>query len=530
MSRAAQWGRTAAVVATGIVVAGGLAATAAVGQDWVDRWTGAEQSAVAAGTREVPVDPSETHLVCPRPVSLPQGADVGDDQFSASQDVASGLAAVVLGADGAETRGLGGGREAELTGGADADVLTTPVERPRVLSAMPQGSALRAAAATGSVTTAGDLRGLAAASCQEPATEHWLVGGDSEVGSSALLVVQNPSARPAAVAVQVYGPNGPVAVGGQGEFTVAAGEQEVVRLDSLAPEQRRLAVHVAASGTRVTATMQIQAIDGLVPAGVDLVEAGAAPGDVVAVDGVVSRGEELEDDHAPVLWLLNPGDRSGTARLTVLGPDGPVTLRGAEQVELAAGAVTAVPVGGLPAGTYTVRVDADVSVAAAARVSVPGEQPEDSVVDGTPHDVAWSAGQVLPDPGAPVAAQVALPPTAAGATVALTAVPPAGADDVTGELTATVRGVDAAGDVAGEQAVTVPVGSTVEVPVADFGAEVGVLVDTDGDREGSAVLTWSVRLRADDGTGADGTLVATLDPTATSASAGSVSVRRVDVP
>jgi hypothetical protein len=530
LARLGRLGRSVTVAATGLAAAAVLVAGATVGSRWVDRWTGAEATALAAAERQVPVEPAPVTLVCPPAVELPEGADVGDDQFGATPGATTtSVRAVATGTTGAaELVRLDGSEPQELTAGDLSAVGTSSGGRDVVrLQPVPSGS-LRAAGAAASLTAAGDLRGFAAASCRAPATEHWLVGGDSETGSSAVLTVRNPSDRPAGVTLEVLGPTGPVPVGGQGAFTLAPGEQAGVRIDSLAPEQRRLAVRVQASGARVTASLQTQGIDGLVPGGTDVVEPGTAPTGALAVTGVVSRGETADDPRAPELWLVAPG-AAGTARVSVYGADGRVTLRGAETVALEEGAVTAVPLGGLEAGTYTVVVDADVPVTGAARFLVPGVQPDDSVLDGAPHDVAWNAAQAVPEAGATPSAQVALPEQAEAATVVLTGVPGDRADESpSGEVTVTLRGLGADGAVAGEQQVAVPVGGTVEVPAADVGAVTAVTADPS--EEGVAQVAWSVRLAASDGTAATGTLVATLDPTPTLPTPGEVTVRRVDAP
>ncbi|WP_402377886.1 DUF5719 family protein [Isoptericola rhizosphaerae] len=530
MSRLVRAGRATVAVVSGLAVVGVLGATAAVGDQWVGRWTGATQAALDAGTREVPVEPAERLSVCPPPVRLPDGADVGDEEFDAAPvRTQTTLGAAVGGAtDLPGLTALDGSGDEPLTEGAGAAVTSGPADEVRVLHAQPSAAdPLRTSAAVASLTTAGDLRGLAAASCATPSTSHWLVGGSSEVGASALLAVQNPSPRPASVALEVFGPSGRVAVGGQSAFTVAPGEQVVTRLDSLAPEQRRLAVHVQATGARVTTSLQSQGIDGLLPAGTDLVQAGAEPADTLSVSGVVSRGEAADDEHAATMWLLAP-EGAGTADVRVYGPDGRVTLRGAERVALAADDVVGVPLGGLEPGPYTVVVDADVPVVGAARFAVPGALDEDAVVDGTPYDVAWSAGRTLGAPDEPTSGQVALPRGADGATLVLAGVPAdRGVDDApSGDVVATVRGLDQDGTVAAEQEVTVPVGGTVELPVADVEAVTAVTVEAEA--AGDAALVWSVRLAAADAAQTADALVATLDPTPTVVAPGGVAVRRVD--
>lgn len=530
--------RATAAAVTGVVAVGALAAVAVLGDQWAQSWTGAEQQAVAAGTRTVGVQPADATLVCPRPVALPDGADVGDQQFDATPvPTTSGLGAFVLGSaeDGARTTALGGKDSEELATGEAAAAWQGGVDATRVLRATPVADEpFRAAGTMGSVTTQGDLRGLGAGACTAPSTSQWLVGGSTEVGSTATLTVQNPSEQPATVALDVYGPGGPVALGGQGTFTVAPHEQVTTRLESVAPEQGRLAVNVRAAGARVNASLQTQAIDGLLPAGVDLLTAGASPRESLAVGAVRSRGEAVDDPHAPRLRLLAPGEKDGTARVTVYGPSGPVVLRGADEVELEAGAVTDVPLGGLPDGWYTMVVDADVPVVGAARTDQPGRQPDDSVVDGTPYDVAWSAAQpVRSSDGAGAAGQLAVP---GGVRTGLTlaAVSPDRGPDAEPEGTAgvTVRVYDASGAEIGSEDVELTAGVTTPVALEDVVAEgtvpAGVSVDRADGGSADPAVTWAAVLRADDGTDDSGALLAAVAPTAAVTTPGAVEVRTVD--
>ncbi|MFE7407456.1 DUF5719 family protein [Isoptericola sp. NPDC057559] len=527
---------TAAV--TGLAAVAALAAVAVLGDQWAQSWTGAEQRAVAAGTRTVGVQPADVTLVCPPPVALPKGADVGDSQFDATPvPTTSRLGAVVLGGaeEGVRTTGLDGRSADPLAVGDAGAAQQADVTGTRVLRATPVADEpFRAAGTTASVTTQGDLRGLGAGSCAAPSTSLWLVGGGTEVGQTATLTVQNPSERPATVALDVYGPNGPVALGGSGTFTVAPHDQVTTRLESAAPEQDRLAVNVRASGARVTAALQTQAIDGLLPAGVDLLTPGATPRESFAVGAVLSRGEAVDDPHAPRLRVLVPGETDGTARVTVYGPSGPVVLRGADEVDLPAGVVTDVPLGGLPEGAYTVVVDADVPVVGAARSDQPGAQPDDSVVDGTPYDVAWSAGQPVAVTGAAGAAGQLGVPGGVRTGVVLSALPAErGPDtDPTGGVPVTLRVYDASGAEIGSTDVDLTAGATASVALAsvvdDGTVPAGVSVDRGDAKGGDVAVAWAAVLRADDGTGSAGTLVASVAPTAAVTTPGAVDVRAVD--
>jgi hypothetical protein len=540
--------RLAGVTVTGVAAAGALAAVAALGGPWAQGWTGDEARALAAGTRAVAVDPAAETLVCPPPAQLPEGVDVGDEQFSAAPvETRTGLAAGVLGGAGpAGLAGLdgappGGGEPVELAAGA-VSALHADVAATTALHAQPATDApFRAAGALASITTDGDLRGLAAARCTTPATSHWLVGGSTDVGSSARLTVQNPSPRPATVTLEVFGPGGVVALGGKGSFAVAPGQEVSTRLESVAPEQERLVVHVRAAGARVTASLQTQAIDGLLPAGTELVAPGAAPAPTVAVAGVTSAGEAVDDPRAPRLRLLAPGEQPGAANVSLYGPDGRVTLRGAEQVALEPGVVTDVPLGGLPEGAYTVVVDADVPVVAAGIVVVPGELPEDSVLGGTPHDVAWSPGQPVHEAATGADGAVVAPPAALGqlavpagvrADVVLQAVPAERVPDAepAGTTTVTLRAYGADGAELGSTEVELVAGTSAVVPGADLAGEDREPALVVADRTGGDPLgvVWAATFTADDGTDSPGTLRSVVVPTPARSTPGDVTVRQVD--
>ncbi|RPF20097.1 DUF5719 family protein [Myceligenerans xiligouense] len=492
-----------------------------------------------APTRAVDVTPGETTLVCPSPAELVQ-EDVGDDQFDASPVETD--SALTTAAQAPDVVGLDG------TGGGDAERDQDPGDdAARVVRAAP--GALAAATAT-SVTVAGDLRGLVAGACREPAIEHWLVGGSSDVGSSSRLVLQNPGRTAASVSLAVWGPSGPVTLGGQAVVVVPAGEEVSTTLEAIAPEQGRLVVHAVSQGARVAAYLQHHRIDGLVPQGADLVVGGASPSSALAVAGVDSRGESLDDPHAPAVRVLAPGDRDGTARLTVYGADGREWLRGVDEVDLQAGTVTDIPLGGLPKGKYAVVVDATVPLVGGGLVHRRGKASGDSVVDGVPYDTAWIAGQAVAggdgsagesdggatagtsggDGGGAAGGDAGPSPTSSGLlavpdgvswAVNVAAVPAErGQDDPAGSAEVTVTGFAADGTETGTLDTEVPAGEALDLrgkdlePLGEDVAAIGLTAT------GDAGVTWALRL-------ADGALIATLTPPETAATQSTVAVRDV---
>lgn len=487
----------------------------------------------ADDVRTVPVAAAETGLVCPVPAELEQ-PDVGDDQFSAApvETTTSLTAAVLDGAEGTEpsVTGLDGSVSADLTGplvpGGVAAVREGTLSGARMVRVTP-GADTYATATVASVTTEGDLRGMVAGPCPVPAVEHWLVGGSTSVGSSGRLVLQNPGRTPATVSLEAWGASGPVVLGSQSLVVVPPGEQVVTMLEAVAPDQSRLALHVTAEGGRVGAYVQHHRIEGLVPAGADLVVGGSEPSRTTAVSGVVSTGEAVDDPHAPRLDLLAPGATAGTARLAVLGPDGPVRLRGGEEVSLEPGQVTTLPLGGLPAGSYTVVVDADVPVVAGAAVDRKGTAAEDAVIDDDPYDRAWLAGQEVPAQGGVADGAVAVPEHAAYG-VTLSGVPderdPDLIDDAEGSTEVALRGIGPDGEEAWSRTVEVKAGETVELEWAELsqlGDTVAVVAGQPADERG---VVWSVRIAEV----SDATLFSVLAPTPPLAVGGDVPVRRVD--
>ncbi|WP_260459163.1 DUF5719 family protein, partial [Actinotalea ferrariae] len=306
-------------------------------------------------------------------------------------------------------------------------------------------------------TAAGDLRGLAAASCRRPGAEAWLVGGSTSLGSSARLVLQNPGSTPATVDVELWGPAGAVELAGAPEYLVPPGAERVVLLEGVAAEQSRVVVHLSASGGLVTAYLQDSQLRGLVPAGVDYVVPGRAPAQRQVVPALSVTETAIDGADTAALRLLVPGDRDGTARISLLGPDGPQDLPGADEVELDAGAVLDVPLAGLPAGDWTAVVESDVPVVAAALVTrgTGVGRPAGDAPSRAPLDRAW-----VPSVASGVSGPLALPGGRGVLTLGV-----ATDDDVTGAARAELEVLDGDGASLGTRDLRLAAGTTTSIPL-----------------------------------------------------------------
>lgn len=476
----------------------------------------------------VDVAPTATTLVCPGPLQLPDDTLSGDSAFdrvpvapvervTGFDTVTSAPASLtVLGAD-----------PVALTGGAGS--VASP-DAATVLRAEPvDGAPARVAGATSSVVTDGDLRGLSAASCARPSADVWLVGGSTELESTADLVVVNPGATPADVTVEVWGPSGPVDLANGGTFLVAPGAERVLSLPGVAAEQRRIAVRVTAAGGQVSAYLQDSLLDGFTPRGTDLVTAGTGPATTQVVPGISVVATEVDAADAGALRLLVPGDEDATASVRLLGPDGDVELPGAQDLDLPAGEVTDVSLGGLAAGSYTAVVESTEAVVAGAMIAREGKAGE--LDEGPRLERAWAAsatpgrGLVAVPAGTAGTLVLTAVPTGAAGQPAPDAVPSASATpspeptegqrpdpeaDATPQVptvTVTLRAYGVAGVLA-EREVDVPVGSSVPYGFRDLGTRV-VGVEVVPPDDASVDIAWALSAAVSQ---ASGPLLSVLQP------------------
>lgn len=488
---------------------------------------GATRLPVAAGTAEAPalvdVPASAATVVCPGPLIMPKAS--GSAKFNPAP-VAPVTSVTVMSAPDSGPSGDGTVRALETSAvlaplSSDVPAASlTGTRGPVVVRADPTGSSgARVAATAVGLVTDGDMRGLSAQTCTAPTADAWLVGGSTDLGRTAALVLVNPGSTAAQVTVEAWGPNGALDLAGGAQVVPPHGTR-VVTLEAVAAAQRSIVVHVRATGGQVSAWVQDDAVRGFTPAGADLVVPGSAPARRLTVPGVLVEASTVDSPDAPVLRLLAPGGTGTTATVSLLGSDGPVTLPGAGTVGLTAGSVTDLPLGGLPAGQYTVVVRADQPVVAAVEYSRVGTA---GALDTQPRvERAWVAatapggGLVVPAPGTTD-------------TLVVGAVPATGDPTVQGSgaaasVTGTLRLLASDGSVLHEDQVSVDAGTTAAWPLAKLVADpaqvAGVSLVTD---DGPVDVSWAlVAERAQ----TDGTLVSELLPAPEPVAAARIAVRQ----
>jgi hypothetical protein len=355
-----------------------------------------------------------------------------DDQTPDARKAKTGSAAMrPLGAGGAITARL---RAVSSTGYA---VATSSRSTQDASDVGADGQPLVATAAgalapgfTASMTTrssSDDIRGLASAACTVPGNDFWFVGSGAVVGRRGRLYLTNPESVPAVVDVALYGPAGPIGAPGGRGVTLAAGTQQVLKLDALAPDVERFGVHVQVRQGRVAAALRDQQVQGLTPLGADWVPASHAPARRLVLPGVPSGSGERR------LQILVPGDADAIVRVRLIGVDGSFVPSGLDVAEARAGRVSDVDLapftGGQPVAVELTS-DQPITAGVLIRVGGVGKAKAEMAYTAAAVPVTAAAPGVVTDlrgskAGATVSSNVVLAAPGAGATVQIDVLPPA---------------------------------------------------------------------------------------------------------
>ena len=131
-----------------------------------------------------------------------------------------------------------------------------------------------------------NVRGLAMAECSPPATESWLVGGQTTIGRQTALYLSNPGDVSATVNIEIYGAQGLIESPlGQG-ILVAPGSQRVLSLAGLAPDEAAPVVRVTTDGAPIVASLHYSIVRGLDADGLAVITAQTQPSELRVIPGL----------------------------------------------------------------------------------------------------------------------------------------------------------------------------------------------------------------------------------------------------
>ena len=305
----------------------------------------------------------------------------------------------------------------------------------------------------------GDIAGLAALACLTPRTDTWLVGGSTALGSSARLVLTNPTGVPSDVVVSFYGPAGKA----DQTLSVAVGprSQSKYLLEGIAAGLATLTTHVEATAAGVTAVIQDSRLNGFLAAGTEWVVPNESLAEHLEIPGV-GPSEPDGIAGASSVWIFSPQD--ATVNLSLVSAIGTAPWPAAQGLSVKAGQVVEIEV---PAtAVATVVVDASAPVLAAAYTTT-GRAPDDPLQGVAQRDSTWVNGE---DHLAGRSYSVVVPHYAVSAIVYSPVSATFSASDPSGTVWLTF---------------TVPAGQTREVPL---GVPSGTVLTVDGP------VSWSVRV------------------------------------
>ena len=219
------------------------------------------------------VKPADLNLVCPGPV-FRTGGDSGTALgqinrigVASAEITALGSGDIELAAvseSGASAIELGSSRLFESRVLRDAASITNINADPD----QSQGS-ISLTGSTNQLVATDSMRGLAAASCQQPSNEFYIVGGSTAAGREALLVLTNPTPIDATADLKIFTDLGEVTVSGLAGISVPSRTTTVLSLASFAPTVPAFAVFVESQGAKLAGWIQQRAIRGTAASGVD---------------------------------------------------------------------------------------------------------------------------------------------------------------------------------------------------------------------------------------------------------------------
>lgn len=228
---------------------------------------------------------------------------------------------------------------------------------------------------TNQLVATDSMRGLAAASCQQPSNDFYIVGGSTAAGREALLVLSNPSPIDATADLKIYTDLGEISVSGLAGISVPARSTTVLSLASFAPSVPTLAVAVSSQGAKLAGWIQQRAIRGTAAQGVDWISPNPAPTELSVIPGLVIRGTgairqvfetEENSDAGHALRVFAPEGANVTIQIisSELDVFGAVFTGIVEP-----GTVQDFPIDELLNGDYSVFVSADKPIYSGLRVA-----------------------------------------------------------------------------------------------------------------------------------------------------------------
>ena len=215
--------------------------------------------------------------------------------------------------------------------------------------------------------------------CTGPASSQWFVGGAADVTTRGRLIIVNSGLSDAVVDIESFTENGKQPLR---TLNVVSKNYIVIPLDSLAPGDKTLTVHVASRSGRINAFMIDEQGKGLKALGGDLVNPATTARKNVVIPAIPNQNSRNTPALPHTLRILSPGDVDANVTVEVMSGDGVFVPVGFTSRSISAGIVTEFALDpNITSNVMAVRVTASEPVVAAVKSTV--------VVSGR-KDFVWS--------------------------------------------------------------------------------------------------------------------------------------------
>ena len=205
--------------------------------------------------------------------------------------------------------------------------------------------------------------GIAVTSCAPGDPDQWFIGGSGGLTSKGVLDLVNSGLSESVVEIDAFTSKAAIPAL---SVKVKANSSATVPLDTLAPGEESIALHLITRTGRIAAFVLDQRAKGLQSLGMDYVKPSDAPHNSLIISGLYPRkGEKSGIAHA--LRLLNPGALDATVRVQVISTDGRFIPVGFDGVVVKHGLVTTLPLTNLTTSSvFGLQIDSDQPLLAGA--------------------------------------------------------------------------------------------------------------------------------------------------------------------
>ena len=215
--------------------------------------------------------------------------------------------------------------------------------------------------------------------CMGPASSQWFVGGTADVTTRGRLIIVNSGLSDAVVDVESFTENGKQPLR---TVNVSSKNYIVVPIDSLAPGDKTLTVHVVPRSGRINAFMIDEQGKGLKALGGDLVNPAAVASKTLVIPAIPNQSSRNTPAAPHTLRVLTPGDVDASITVEVLSGDGVFVPVGLNSQSVSAGIVTEFKLDpNITSNVMAVRISSTEPIVAAVKST--------AVVQGK-RDFVWS--------------------------------------------------------------------------------------------------------------------------------------------